>query len=106
MATFTKQILSGSTDGKFIAVAGAGTVVHTAHATDQDEVWIYVSNKTAADIDLSVNDGTSTFIVTITANATDLVIPGTVFTNSVVLTLSHGGGDGDLLALGYVNRIG
>ena len=105
MATFSKVILSGSTDGKFIPVAGAGTTIHTAHATNQDEVYIYVSNKTAADIVAILSDGTNAISVTIPANETNLVIPGTVFTNSVVLSITHAGGDGDLLALGYVNRI-
>ena len=105
MATYSKVILSGSTDGKFIPIAGAGTTIHTAHATNQDEVWIWVSNETAGDIVAVVSDGTNTVSVTVTANATELVIPGSVFTNSVVLSISHAGGDGDLLALGYVNRI-
>ena len=46
MATFTKKILSGSTDGKSIKVAAtatAGTTIHTGSATvtTLDEVWIY-----------------------------------------------------------------
>ena len=46
MATFTKQKLSGSTDGKGIKITsntgGSGTTVHTAvtGTTDFDEVWI------------------------------------------------------------------
>ena len=39
----TKIKLSGSTDGKNIKIAAtatAGTLVHTAHATDLDEIYI------------------------------------------------------------------
>jgi hypothetical protein len=46
MATFSKLVLSGSTDGKLIKVvptATAGTTIHTgsATATTFDEVWLY-----------------------------------------------------------------
>lgn len=49
MATFTKTILSGSTDGKGIlvaATASAGTLIHTGSstATTLDEVWLYAQN--------------------------------------------------------------
>ena len=49
MATFTKKILSGSTDGKAVKVvqtATAGTTIHTgsATATTFDEIWLYAVN--------------------------------------------------------------
>lgn len=49
MPTFTKEILSGSTDGRPILVAAtssAGTVIHTGPTvtTTLDEVWLYASN--------------------------------------------------------------
>ena len=40
----TKIKLSGSTDGKnikVVATATAGTLLHTAHATDLDEIYLY-----------------------------------------------------------------
>jgi len=105
MATFSKFTLSGSISGKFIPIAGAGTTIHTSHATSQDEVWIWINNNTAADIDLTLSDGTNTIVVTIASKGTVLVIPGTIFFGTTVLTGTHGGGDGDLSAFGYVNRI-
>jgi len=49
VATFSKTILSGSTDGKAILVAAtatAGTLIHTGSstATTLDEVWLYAMN--------------------------------------------------------------
>jgi hypothetical protein len=44
MATFSKLVLSGSTDGRMVLVAATatlGTTIHTAHATDQDEIWLW-----------------------------------------------------------------
>lgn len=49
MATFTKEKLSGSTDGRAIKVvqtATAGTLIHTGSstATVYDEIWLYAQN--------------------------------------------------------------
>ena len=49
MATFTKTILSGSTDGRAIKVAAtatAGTLIHTGstNAATLHEVCLYVMN--------------------------------------------------------------
>ena len=49
MATFSKIVLSGSTDGRMIKVAAtetAGTTIHTGSdtATTFDEVWLYAVN--------------------------------------------------------------
>jgi hypothetical protein len=49
MATFSKTILSGSTDGraiKVVATATPGTTVHTGSATAATlhEVWLYATN--------------------------------------------------------------
>ena len=55
MATYSKTILSGSTDGRGIlvtATATAGTLIHTgsATATTLDEIWLYAVNSDAADV--------------------------------------------------------
>ena len=49
MATFTKTILSGSTNGRAIKVAATatpGTTIHTGSTTVADihEVWLYAQN--------------------------------------------------------------
>ena len=44
MATYTKLKLSGSTDGKGIKVtqtATPGDIIHTAHVSALDEIWLY-----------------------------------------------------------------
>jgi hypothetical protein len=62
MATFTKQKLSGSTDGRAIKVAAtatAGTTIHTgsATATTYDEVWLYAVNTSASSVKLTIEWG-------------------------------------------------
>lgn len=52
MATYTKQKLSGSTDGKGIkvtATATTGTTIHTATSgtTNIDEIYLYAQNNDA-----------------------------------------------------------
>jgi hypothetical protein len=52
MATFSKELLSGSTNGKAIKVAEtatAGTTIHTAVSgtASFDEVWLYAHNSSA-----------------------------------------------------------
>ena len=62
MANFTKQILSGSTNGrpiKVVATATAGTLIHTAvaGASDIDEIYLYACNTHTAAILLTVEWG-------------------------------------------------
>lgn len=49
MATITRAVLSGSSDGEMIpviAVASPGTLIHTAHATSLDAIYLWASNVT------------------------------------------------------------
>jgi hypothetical protein len=62
MATFSKLILSGSTDGKGIKVvqtATAGTTIHTGSstATTIDEIWLYAVNTDSTDRKLTIEWG-------------------------------------------------
>jgi hypothetical protein len=62
MATFSKLILSGSTDGKGIKVvqtATAGTTIHTGSstATTLDEIWLYAVNTDSTDRKLTIEWG-------------------------------------------------
>lgn len=64
MATFSKQILSGSTDGKGInvtATSSPGTTIHTGSSTASDihEVWLYASNYGTAGVNLTIEFGAS-----------------------------------------------
>jgi len=65
MATYSKQKLSGSTNGKGIKVvqtATAGTLIHTAVAgtSDWDEIWIYCVNSSASAVKLTLEWGEAT----------------------------------------------
>jgi hypothetical protein len=65
MATFTKTILSASTDGRAIKVAATaspGTTLHTGSATAStiDEVWLYAMNTDGASQKLTVQWGGTT----------------------------------------------
>lgn len=51
MTTITKIPLSGSTNGRPIRTTNnvsPGTIIHTAHATDLDEVWLWAVNASTA----------------------------------------------------------
>ena len=59
MATFTKRILSNSTDGKAIKVAQtatAGTLIHTGDTVTStlDEVWVYANNTSSSNVKLTI----------------------------------------------------
>jgi hypothetical protein len=65
MATFSKTILSGSTDGRGIlvsATASAGTLIHTGSstATTLDEIWLYAVNYDTSNRKLTVQWGGTT----------------------------------------------
>ena len=65
MATYSKELLSGSTNGKGILVAAtatAGTLIHTAvsGSTDLDEIWLYAVNSSDADVKLTLEWGEAT----------------------------------------------
>lgn len=65
MATFTKKILSGSTDGKGIKVAATGTPGTTIHtgsstATTLQEIWLYAVNSDTTARKLTIEWGGTT----------------------------------------------
>jgi hypothetical protein len=67
MATFTKNILSGSTNGRAIKVAAtgsSGTTIHTGSTTTTtiDEVWLYAVNSDALQVKLTVQWGGTTAV--------------------------------------------
>lgn len=113
MAAFSKVLLSGSTDGKqikVVATATAGTTIHTAHATAQDEIWLWAVNSDTTARKLTVEWGEATapdgnIEVTIPAESGYLmVVPGLVLTNSLVVK-AFAATANVILINGYVNRI-
>ena len=116
MATFTKRLLSGSTDGKAIKVvqtATAGTTIHTAVSgtSSLDEVWLYAHNSSSATVKLTLEWGEATapdghIEINIGAEGTGLVLiaPGLLLQNSLVIK-AFAGTANVVTITGYVNRI-
>jgi hypothetical protein len=118
MATFTKQILSGSTDGrmiKVVATATAGTTIHTgsATATTFDEVWLYAVNSDTTDRKLTIEWGGVSApddLIEFTVEAENglyLIVPGLVLKgNATPLVVKAFCASANVVSIaGYVNRI-
>ena len=117
-ATFTKKILSGSTDGKavkVVATATAGTTIHTgsATATTIDEVWIYAVNSSASSVKLTIEWGEATapdgnIELTVTAESgLVLLVPGLLIKgNATPLVVKAFAATANVILIhGYVNQI-
>ena len=118
MATFSKEKLSGSTDGRLIKVAQtatAGTTIHTGSATAStiDEVWLYAVNSDTTDRKLTIEFGgvsspDDLIEQTITAESgLLLVVPGLVIKgNATALVVRAFAASANVVMIGgYVNRI-
>ena len=114
MATYSKNILSGSTNGRQIkvaATASAGTLIHTAHATALDEIWLYAVNDTATDRLLTIQWGGTTATdddieFTVKAqNGLYLIVPGLLLTGGTVVRAYCAAAANAIQISGYVNRI-
>ena len=115
MATFSKRILSGSTDGKAIKVvqtATAGTTIHTAVSgtTNLDEIWLYAVNSSASAVKLTLEwgqadapDGNIELSVAAESGLV-LVTAGLLLQNSLVVK-AFAATANVILLHGYVNRI-
>lgn len=115
MATYSKVLLSGGTNGKQIKVAAtatAGTTIHTATsgATNLDEIWLYAVNSSSSAVKLTIEWGEATAPdgnIEVTVPAEDgymLVVPGLLLQNSLVVK-AFAGTTNVILINGYVNRI-
>lgn len=117
MATYSRVLLSGSTNGRVIPVAATatpGTLIHTAIAgtASFDEIYLWVSNVTASAATLTLEWGGVTNpgdhltdLVSIPANSPPIpIITGMVLNNTLVLRAFSGTASA-LNVGGYVNRI-
>jgi len=116
MATFSKQLLSGSTNGKAIKVAAtatAGTTIHTAASGTStiDEIWLYAHNTSSSAVKLTLEWGEATapdgnIEINIGAEGTGMVLvaPGIPLQNSLVVK-AFAGTANVINIFGYVNRI-
>lgn len=117
MATYSRQLLSGSTNGRAIPVAATatpGTLLHTAIAGTSafDELYLWVSNVTTAAATLTIEWGGvtdpgdhMTKAFSIPANSPPIpVVTGQVLQNGLVVRAFSGTASA-LNITGYVNRI-
>ena len=115
MATYSKELLSGSTEGKgilVVATATAGTTIHTAVAgtTDIDEIWLYAVNAHSADIKLTLEWGEATepngnIEQTVpTESGLMLLVPGLLLQGGNVVK-AFAGTTNEIVIHGYVNKI-
>lgn len=119
MATFSKQRLSGSTEGKAIKVAATASTGTTIHATETsssiiDEVWLYAYNSSTGPVTLTIQYGGTTAVdndikidIPPTSGLT-LIVPGLILTGtgSVANTVYAYAGTTNVITIsGYVNRI-
>lgn len=114
MATFSKTLLSGSTNGAAILVAATsslGTTIHTAQSgtSGLDEVWLYADNSSSATVKLTVEFGGTAAKDQIELNIPGesglvLVVPGLVLNNSLVVRAFASTANVASIS-GYINRI-
>ena len=115
MATYSKELLSGSTEGKGIPVVETetpGRLIHTAVAgtTDIDEIWLYGVNTHSADIKLTLEWGEATEPngnIEITVPAEEglmLLVPGLLLQNGLTVKAFAGTGS-EIVIHGYANKI-
>tara|TARA_R100001143_G_C3271153_1_gene92238 strand:- start:182 stop:535 length:354 start_codon:yes stop_codon:yes gene_type:complete len=114
MATYSKELLSASTNGKAIkvtATATAGTLIHTAVSgtSSLDEIWLYAVNSSASLVKLTLEWGEATapdgnIEQNVPAESgLMLLVPGLVLQNG--LTVKAFAGTGSVITIaGYVNR--
>lgn len=118
MATFSKDILSASTNGRAIKVAATGTPGTTIHTgstttTTYDEVWLYAQNTDTTARKLTVEWGNTTSpddLIEITVPAESglmLVVPGLIIKGAATaLVVRAFAATANVITIhGYVNRI-
>jgi hypothetical protein len=118
MASYSKIILSGSTDGAGIMVTGTtpsgGNTIHTGvtgAAASLDEVWLYVHNTATSSREIGIQWGATAanarFKYTVTSRDVDglhLIVPGLPIRNAKVIKAWATAAD-VLSIWGHVNRL-
>ena len=111
--TISRQLLSGSTNGRGVKVAATatpGTTIHTAHATSLDEVWLWCVNTDSSTRKLTVEFGGTTSpddLIEVSIPSESglvLVSPGLTVTGGVVVR-AFAATANVLVVMGHVNRI-
>lgn len=116
MATYSRILLSGSTNGRAIPVAATatpGTAIHTAvtGTASFDEVYLWASNVTAATATLTIEWGGVTLgdnmtqLIALPANSPPIPIATGQVLNNGLLVKAFSGTASAINITGYVNRI-
>jgi len=118
MATFTKMILSESTNGRGISInddATPGKLIHTGSTTltTIDEIWLYAQNYDTTDRKLTIEWGGATAggdIMELTVTAESglvLVVPGLILKGAATAleVRAFAATTSAINIFGYVNRI-
>lgn len=118
MATYSKKILSGSTDGRAILVAASatpGTTIHTGASSSAtiQEIWLWASNPGSTSVLLTVEFGgtTSPNDLIITSIPADqglvLLSPGLVLRGNAtpLVVRAFAGTVNQITITGYVNEV-
>ena len=115
MATYTKVLLSGSTNGKqikVVATATAGTLIHTAvsGASDLDEIWLYAVNSDSTSRKLTIEYGgvaSPDDLIELAVAPEEgyvLIVPGLLLQNELIVR-AFAETASVILINGFVNRI-
>lgn len=114
MATYSKRLLSGSTNGKGINITQTATLGNTIHtavsgANDFDEIRLWAVNISTSAVKLTIEwgsaTGTDNIEVTIPGESgLVLVIPGLILNNALVVT-AFAGTTAVITIHGFVNRV-
>ena len=115
MPTFSKQVLSGGTDGRpilVVATATPGTLIHTAQAdaSNEDEIWLWATNAHTAALLLTVEWGGVTVpddLIQQTIPFQDglhLIAPGLPLRNGIIAR-AFAATTNLVTIVGFVNRI-
>ena len=118
MATISKQLLSGCTQGTGIKLTDTGTsgntdagyLIHTAvvGTTDIDEIWIWACNTNTTAVTLTLEwggvDVDDNIKVVIQSNETVLAAPGLLLQNGLLVKAFASVAD-KINLFGFVNRL-
>lgn len=111
--TVTRELLSGSTNGRGIKIAAtgsAGTLLHTAHASAKDCIYLWATNHHTAGVKITLEWGGTTDINDTIDESIGFehglitLVPGLVLTGSVVLR-AYADVSNVVTIFGYVDRM-
>ncbi len=117
MASYSKVLLSGSTNGKPVKVVATGTLgttIHTAVSgtSSIDEIWLWVTNTHTSAVALTIEYGGATDpdclspkTYSVPANSPPLLIWGGLPLQNALVVTAFADVASKLLITGYVNRI-